>query len=184
MSAEFQESGAGSVFSFGLVLRESGFYRNEELPFVSPSVVTRGRSEDIDWAERTLGRSRETMSTPNNADAFTVERHGDLFLYVANPALETIDAGLESQVAEVILAPLSRIKGPLVVFDLAAVNYFGSMFLTLLIRCWKLTNSKGGMMALAGVSPQAKELLHMTSLDMLWPMYTTRREAMEALLSD
>ena len=39
-------------------------------------------------------------------------------------------------------------------------------------------------MALAGVSPQAKELLHMTSLDMIWPMYSTRREAMEALLSD
>ena len=124
------------------------------------------------------------MSSPNNSDAFTMERHGDLILYIATPALETIDAGLETQVAEVILSPLSRLSGPLVVFDLAAVNYFGSMFLTLLIRCWKLTSAKGGMMALSGVSPQAKELLHMTSLDMLWPMYATRREAMEALLSD
>ena len=113
-----------------------------------------------------------------------MERHGDLILYIATPALETIDAGLETQVAEVILSPLSRLSGPLVVFDLAAVNYFGSMFLTLLIRCWKLTSAKGGMMALSGVSPQAKELLHVTSLDMLWPMYATRREAMEALLSD
>ena len=124
------------------------------------------------------------MNSTNNADAFTMERHGDLILYIATPALERIDAGLETQVAEIILSPLGRIKGPLVVFDLSAVNYFGSMFLTLLIRCWKLTSAKGGMMALAGVSPQAKELLHMTSLDMLWPMYATRREAMEALLSD
>jgi len=124
------------------------------------------------------------MSSPKNNDAFTMERHGDLFLYIATPALETIDAGLETQVAEVILSPLQRVAGPLVLFDLSAVNYFGSMFLTLLIRCWKLTSAKGGMMALTGVSPQAKELLHMTSLDMLWPIYTTRREAMEALLSD
>ncbi len=124
------------------------------------------------------------MSNTTATDAFTIERHGDVHVFVANPSLETIDAGLETQVAEVILSPLNHNDNPLVVFDLSAVNYFGSMFLTLLIRCWKLTNARNGMMALAGVSPQAKELLRMTSLDMLWPMYATRREAMDALLSD
>ena len=39
-------------------------------------------------------------------------------------------------------------------------------------------------MVLAGVSERARELLRITSLDMVWPIYTTRQEAMEALLAD
>ena len=39
-------------------------------------------------------------------------------------------------------------------------------------------------MALSGVSRQARELLRVTSLDMIFPMYPTRREGMEALLAD
>jgi hypothetical protein len=39
-------------------------------------------------------------------------------------------------------------------------------------------------MALAGVSPHARELLRLTSLDMIWPMYKSRREAVEALTTD
>lgn len=39
-------------------------------------------------------------------------------------------------------------------------------------------------MALVGVSPHAQELLRLTSLDMIWPIYATRREAIEALLAD
>ena len=37
-------------------------------------------------------------------------------------------------------------------------------------------------MVLAGVSRRATELLHLTSLDMVWPIYADRREAIEALL--
>lgn len=105
-------------------------------------------------------------------------------LITVTPALESIDDSLEEQVAEMILEPLRDQESPLLIFDLSEVNYFGSMFLTVLLRCWKLTKAKGGMMALAGVGPHAKELLRLTSLDMIWPMYETRRDALEAMLSD
>jgi anti-sigma B factor antagonist len=124
------------------------------------------------------------MGTSQSPDAFTIERHGDVTLITATPALESIDASLEQQVANAVMAPLRGQEAPLVVFDLSEVNYFGSMFLTVLLRCWRLTTSRGGTMALAGVSQHAKELLRLTSLDMIWAMYPTRREAMEALLSD
>jgi len=58
------------------------------------------------------------------------------------------------------------------------------MFLALLIRCWKLAMSQGGTMALSGVTDRTRELLRVTALDMVWPMYESRREAMEALLLD
>jgi anti-anti-sigma factor len=124
------------------------------------------------------------MDTPQSQDVFTIERHGELTLIAATPALETLDFRLEEQVADLVMDPLRDQDGPLVIFDLSKVNYFGSMFLALLLRCWKLALAQGGMMALAGVSDRARELLRVTSLDMVWPIYANRQEAMEALLAD
>ncbi len=64
------------------------------------------------------------------------------------------------------------------------VDNAGSMFLALLIRCWKLALAQGGMMALSGVNDRTRELLRVTSLDTVWPMYESRREAIEALQLD
>lgn len=124
------------------------------------------------------------MNSSKSPDVFTIERHGELTLIKATPALETLEFGLEELAAELIIEPLRRQDAPLVLFDLSEVNYFGSMFLALLLRCWKVVQAKGGMMALAGVSEHARELLRLTSLDIVWPMYADRREAMEALLAD
>jgi anti-anti-sigma factor len=124
------------------------------------------------------------MDTPRSGDALTIERHGDVTLIAATRALETLEFGLEEQVADLVMEPLRHQEIPLVVFDLSQVDYFGSMFLAILLRSWKLVQLRGGMMALSGVSDHARELLRITSLDMVWPLYSTRREAMEALLAD
>lgn len=125
-----------------------------------------------------------TSSEFNSEDAFTIEPHGDVTVITANPALERLEFGLEEQAAELILKPLLRDENPLIVFDLSQVEYFGSMFLALLIRCWKLAMSKGGSMALAGIQPRTRELLRVTSLDIVWPIYDTKREAVEAFELD
>jgi anti-anti-sigma factor len=117
-------------------------------------------------------------------DAFIVEKHGDLTVITANPALERMEFGLEEQVAELILKPLQPLDNPQIIFDLSRVDHFGSMFLALLIRCWKMATAKGGSMALCGLSAQGKELLRVTSLDIVWPIYDNRREAMEAFELD
>ena len=83
-----------------------------------------------------------------------------------------------------ILKSLRRQENPLIVFDLSQVDNFGSMFLALLIRCWKLALSQGGTMALSGVTERTRELLRVTALDIVWPIYESKREAMEALLLD
>jgi anti-anti-sigma factor len=121
----------------------------------------------------------------NSADeAFTIERRGDLTVITATRELERIEFGLEELVSDLILKPLKRQENPLIVFDLSGVDYFGSMFLALLIRCWKLALSRGGTMALAGVNDRTRELLRVTALDMVWPMYRSKREAIEALQLD
>ncbi|MFI5455861.1 MAG: STAS domain-containing protein [Isosphaerales bacterium] len=117
-------------------------------------------------------------------EAFTLERHGDLTIITVTRALEHIAFGLEEQVAELILKSLRHQENPLIVFDLSQADNFGSMFLALLIRCWKLALSQGGTMALSGVTERARELLRVTALDTVWPIYDSRREAMDALLLD
>lgn len=85
------------------------------------------------------------MSTrkPQSDDAFTIERHGEVTVITATAALERLAFGLEEQAAELILKPLERQENPLILFDLSQVDFFGSMFLALLIRCWKLALSRG-----------------------------------------
>jgi anti-sigma B factor antagonist len=126
-----------------------------------------------------------TIQNPSSADeAFTIERHGDLTVISATRALERIEYYLEEQVAELILEPLRRQENPLIIFDLSQVDNFGSMFLALLIRCWKLALSQGGTMALSGVTERTRELLRVTALDMVWPIYESKREAIDALQID
>ncbi len=124
------------------------------------------------------------MNSPDSQDDFTIERHGDVTLISASPALEQLDASLVDDAAALMLEPLRDQETPLVVVDLERVGYFGSVFLQLLLRCWKLATVKGGVMVLTGVSEPARELLRVTSLDMVWPIYGNRREAIEALLAD
>ncbi len=131
-------------------------------------------------------RAPEMTSHKSSApdEGFIIERHGDLTIITATEAVERIDFGLEEQVAELILKPLRRQDNPSIVFDLTSAESFGSMFLALMIRCWKLALSQGGTMALCGVSDRTRELLRVTALDMVWPIYESKREAMEALQLD
>jgi anti-anti-sigma factor len=124
------------------------------------------------------------MIDPDSRDEFTIQRHGEVMVLSASPALETMDSSLIEQASELMLEPIRREPLPLVVVDLTQVAYFGSAFLSLLLRCWKMASDKGGVMVLAGVSDRARELLRLTSLDIVWPMYGNLREAIEALIAD
>lgn len=124
------------------------------------------------------------MISPHSQDAFTIERHGELTLIRPSSVFESLGFELDDQTTELIIEPLRQQEGPLVVFDLRGVPFFGSLFIQLLLRCWKLALVQGGMMVLAGVSDPARELLRLTSLDIVWPIYTTPQEAIDALLSD
>ena len=118
------------------------------------------------------------------ADAFRIERHGDVAVVVPSSEVENLQWELIEEASDLVLAPVSRLESPLVVFDLSEVEFFGSVFLSLLLRTWKSVYQNGGTMVLCGVSDQARELLKLTALDTLWAIYENRDEAMEALESE
>ena len=124
------------------------------------------------------------MSSTPSDDGFTLERRGDVFIFVPSARLEEFDLSTAEELSDVLLRPIRERSMPLLIVDLEGVDFFGSSFLSLLLRCWKTVLVKGGQMVLASVSPHARELLRITSLDMVWPMYSNRSEALAALQSD
>jgi anti-anti-sigma factor len=123
------------------------------------------------------------MPDPDST-VFELDRRGDVTIIRPATTIESIRWDLIEQAAEVVLQPIRGEACPLVVVDLSNVNYFGSVFLSLLLRCWKHVSTKGGTMVLCGVSHRAQELLRVTALDTLWAIYDTEQEAIQALESD
>ncbi|HEV3203942.1 MAG TPA: STAS domain-containing protein [Gemmataceae bacterium] len=113
--------------------------------------------------------------------SFHIERHGDIAVIVPSPEVESMHENLIQQAAHMVLAPLEKDPPAGVVIDLSQVRYFGSVFVSFLLRCHMLARRRGTEIVLAGASPRSRELLHITNLDTLWALYDTRTEALDAL---
>src|SRR4051812_40200563 len=124
------------------------------------------------------------MSDPSQNQSFLLERHGDIAVVTPSPEVEKMPENLMDQAAQMVLAPLRDDPPAGLIFDLSRVDYVGTVFLSFLLRCHKRVKEQGSEVVVAGASPRARELLHLTALDTLWALYDTRAEAMEALSGD
>ena len=117
-------------------------------------------------------------------ESFQVERRGDIAVVTPSPAIEQMPENLVEQAAQMVLAPLREEPPNGLIVDLCQVNYFGSVFISFLLRCHMLVKKHGSEVVLTGASERIRELLHLTALDTLWAIYSSRAEALEALGSD
>jgi anti-sigma B factor antagonist len=124
-----------------------------------------------------------TEETKQN-QSFHIERHGDIAIITPSPEMERMPENLMEQAAQIVLAPLRTDPPAGLIFDLSRVDYVGSVFLSFLLRCHKRVKEHGSEVVVAGASPRARELLHMTALDTLWALYDSRAEALSALTGD
>lgn len=117
-------------------------------------------------------------------ESFQIQRRGDVVIVIPSPEVESMSDTMIEQAAQLVLSPLKDDPPSGVIFDLSQVSYFGSLFITFLLRCHLLLKKQGdGEVVLAGVSERIRELLRMTNLDTLWALYSSREEALEALES-
>jgi anti-anti-sigma factor len=123
-------------------------------------------------------------SETSQSQSFRIERHGDVAVIIPSPEVESMQENLIQQAAQMVLAPLQEDPPSGIVVDLSKVKYFGSVFLSFLLRCHMLAKRHGSEVVLAGASERSRELLHLTALDTLWALYDTRAQAIEALGSD
>jgi anti-sigma B factor antagonist len=125
--------------------------------------------------------SAETKALPAAGEYFQVKRHGDVAVVVPSPEVEHLPDTTINTAAAMVLAPLKEDPPTHLIIDLAGVRYFGSAFITFLLRCHLPVKQTGGELVLAGVNDRIRELLRTTALDTLWALYDTRAEAIESL---
>lgn len=118
---------------------------------------------------------------PTQTQSFLLERRGDVAVIIPSPEVEGMSESVIQQAAQMVLSPLKADTPAGLVIDLSQVKYFGSVFLSFLLRCHTPMRINGSEMVLAGVNDRIRELLRLTNLDTLWAIYDTREEALEAL---
>lgn len=122
-----------------------------------------------------------TTASSLGSDYFQVLRRGDMMIVVPSPEVEQLPTNVIDTAAQVVLAPLKARPATNVIFDLSKVQFFGSEFISFLLRCHVIVKKHECEMVLAGVSDRIRELLRQTALDTLWAIYENRAQAQEAL---
>ena len=125
--------------------------------------------------------SMDTKSPPLANEYFQVKRHGDVAVIVPSPEVEHLAENTIATAAAMVLAPLKEDPPTHLIVDLEGVRYFGSSFITFLLRCHLPVKQQGGELVIAGVNDRIRELLRTTALDTMWALYDTRAEAIAAL---
>lgn len=117
----------------------------------------------------------------SHEQSFRIERHGEIAVVTPSAKVEEMHETLINQAAYLVIQSLREDPPAGIVVDLGQVYYFGSVFVSFLLRCHALAKRNGSEIVLAGASDRAKELLHLLDLETLWALYETRKEAIEAL---
>lgn len=112
---------------------------------------------------------------------FQLNRHGEIAVIVPSPEVESLPENVIETAAQVVLAPLKSDPPTTLIVDLSAVGYFGSAFISFLLRCHLLVKKSAAELVLAGASDRIRELLRHTALDTLWAIYDTPEEALSEL---
>jgi len=119
-----------------------------------------------------------------NFEYFQILRRGGLMIVVPATEIEQLPSNVIDTAAQMVLAPLKANPAMNVVFDLSKVSFFGSEFISFLLRCHVIVKKHHCEMVLAGVSERIRELLRQTALDTLWAIYDNRTQAVEAIGAD
>ncbi len=110
-----------------------------------------------------------------------VLRQSDVTIIELASNYDAVDDQAVQEFGEVLLGEATGADPPRLVVDLSPADYINSSFLELLVRAWKRIKQRNGVLALCGVHPFCLEVLQATRLNTLWPIHSTREEAVAAL---
>src|SRR5256714_11114533 len=120
-------------------------------------------------------------SETSREQSFRIERHGEIAVVTPSAKVEEMHETLIEQAARLVVQALREDPPAGIVVDLSQVNYFGSAFVSFLLRCHALAKKSDSEIVLAGASEPARELLHLLDLETLWALYDHRKETIAAL---
>jgi stage II sporulation protein AA (anti-sigma F factor antagonist) len=115
------------------------------------------------------------------SSVFEVQQTGQTLIVTPLVDLREFDYGQIEKEAADVLDQLAQTQARNVILDFHRTDYYGSTALGFFVRLWKRVRQRGGRMAFCNVSAHEKEILEVTSLDRLWPICSSREEALRAV---
>ena len=112
---------------------------------------------------------------------FKIEQQNDTIIVIPVVDLRELDYQRIEAEAKAILELLSGIGIKNVVLDFHKTDYYGSTALGFFLKLWKRVRRLNGRMAFCNISDHEKEILRITKLDHLWPICSSRAEALEVV---
>ena len=112
---------------------------------------------------------------------FEIEQEGDTIIVVPAADLQELEYQRIEEGARRILDLLSGDAVKNVVLDFCKTDSYGSTALCFFMKLWKRVRTQNGRMAFCNVSAHEKEILQIMNLDSLWPICSTRAEALAAV---
>uniref|UniRef100_A0A7C2JZX8 Anti-sigma factor antagonist n=1 Tax=Schlesneria paludicola TaxID=360056 RepID=A0A7C2JZX8_9PLAN len=120
----------------------------------------------------------------SDAPFLNVVTEGDVTVAEFGPRCKLIEEPILEALGRELATVTAAADPPLVLLDLTQTTFFGSGFLETLFRVWKGMQSKPRpQLCLCGLHPYCREVLEITHLDKMWPLYASRAEALAALAS-
>ena len=119
--------------------------------------------------------------SPQIIGMFEVESEGDTLIVAPTGNLGEIDFQRIEASAKDVFDAMARSAAKNVVLDLGRMDYGGTTALSFFLRLWKRVQAAQGKMALCNVSAHELEILGITNLDDLWPIFSSRAEALRAV---
>lgn len=114
---------------------------------------------------------------------FTMEWCGSTLIVAPQGDVTTVeDEEVRAELKD-LLRIIAEQKVTAVVVDLSHAPYFGSTLLGALIKLWRRLSHVKGRMVLCGISDFVEDLLRVTRLESIWPVYPSRDEALAAIES-
>ncbi len=116
-----------------------------------------------------------------SAGLFEIERAEGTLILTPQTDLHELDyQQIEADAAEV-LTLLNQPPVQNVLIDFHRTDSYGTTALGFFVRVWKRVKSMNGNMAFCNISDHEMEILKVTKLDKVWPICTSREEALRVL---
>jgi anti-anti-sigma factor len=119
-----------------------------------------------------------------NHPIFDFEHSGDILILIPNMDLRELEFDALEGGAVEVFDELNSDASHNVVLDFHKTDYYGSTALAFFVKFWKRVKSSGGKMVFCNVSAHEREVLELTNLTSLWPIYETREDAINAIEGD
>lgn len=118
---------------------------------------------------------------PTVGPIFTREQQGGVLLLSPHSPLGNLyEAEIDKEASE-LLEMINQARGLAVLIDLGGSDYLGTAMLGAVVRLWKRISQRGGRLAICRISAPVHDMLRITKLHTVWPIFDTREAALQTL---